>query len=361
MERLESFRKRMEQEDLQAFVVTNIHNVRYLSGFTGSRGALYVNRATAYLITDFCYEEQAKGEVGGGIEVRVDKRDPLAVLCELVTGEPGRIGFESGTLPYASFEKLQAEAGDRLVGVEGAIEDLRATKDQGEIERIARAVKIADEVFERIVKEIRPGMSEIEVAARIDYLVRMASGEITPFKTIVASGARASLPHAAPTTRRIGEGDLVKMDFGASYEGYCSDLTRTVVVGKPDEKQAQIHRIVLEAQQKAISGIKAGIKASEADSLARSHIEEAGYGEQFGHSLGHGLGLEVHEQPRLSQKNEQVLKAGMVVTVEPGIYIPGWGGVRIEDVVVVEEGGCRVLSNARRQLITVGGNDGNNQ
>jgi Xaa-Pro aminopeptidase len=239
--------------------------------------------------------------------------------------------------------------------MEGLIESLRKIKDSGEISSIAKAVAAGDAVFAEIVKEIRPGMPEVELAARIDFLLRRRSTDVPPFKTIVASGERSSLPHATPTDRQIGMGDLVKMDFGASLEGYCSDLTRTVVMGKASERQREVHQIVLDAQLRAEAGIRAGVKGNEADGLARQHIESKGYGERFGHSLGHGVGLEIHEEPRLSQKNESPLEPGMVVTVEPGIYIPGWGGVRIEDMIVVEDGSCRVLTSAPKDLIEVGG------
>jgi Xaa-Pro aminopeptidase len=209
-------------------------------------------------------------------------------------------------------------------------------------------------VFDLVTKEIKPGMTEVELAARIDFLLRRRSTDVPPFKSIVASGERASLPHATPTERIIRKGDLVTMDFGASVDGYCSDLTRTVVVGKASDKQREVYDVVLEANLKAEAGIRAGVKGSEADGLARRHIESKGYGERFGHSLGHGVGLEVHEEPRLSLKNDKPLEKGMVATVEPGIYIPGWGGVRVEDIVVIESDGCRVLPRADKRLIEIG-------
>lgn len=354
MTRLERIYEEMGRRNLSRLIVSNQFNVRYLSGFTGDTGWLIVQPGSASLITDFRFEEQAGQEAYSGVQVVIDKRDVLTASCDTLAKVEGKIGFESQSLAYAAFEKLARAVQAELVPVEGLVEALRKIKESDEIVSLAKAVGVGDAVFAEIVKEIREGMAEVEIAARIDYLLRRRSTDVPPFKTIVASGERSSLPHATPTERRIGKGDLVKMDFGASLGGYCSDLTRTVVMGKASERQREIHQIVLEAQIKAEAGIRAGIKGSEADGLARQHIEAKGLGERFGHSLGHGVGLEIHEEPRLSQKNEAPLEPGMVATVEPGIYIPGWGGVRIEDMVVVEDGACRVLTSASKRLIEIG-------
>jgi Xaa-Pro aminopeptidase len=352
--RLDRLYAEMGSRNLARFVVSGQHNVRYLSGFTGDTGWLLVEPGSAGLITDFRYEEQAAQEVYPGVKVVTDKRDVLAASCEALAAVGGKIGFEAGSLTFAAYEKLAAAVSAELAPYAALLEGYRAVKDTGEIASVARAVEASDAVFAEIVKEIRPGMTEVELAARLDFLLRVRSTDVPPFKTIVASGERGSLPHATPTGKAIRKGDLVTMDFGASVEGYCSDITRTVVMGKASDKQREVYQTVLEAQLRAEAGIKAGVKGSEADGLARQHIESKGYGERFGHSLGHGVGLEIHEEPRLSQKNENPLEAGAVVTVEPGIYIPGWGGVRIEDMVVVEEGGCRVLTSANKQLVEIG-------
>jgi Xaa-Pro aminopeptidase len=352
--RLNRFTEKLKQDKLDRFIVSNIFNVRYLSGFSGSTAWMIVGDEAATLVTDFRYKEQAEAEVYGGIEVRIDTRNALEATCDMLSGLEGRIGFESGSVTYASYQKFKGELGAELVPVEGAIENLRQRKDEGEIASITRAVEIADSVFGEIIKELKPGMTEVDVAARIDFLLRKKSTEVPAFETIVASGEHASLPHATPTARVIREGDLLKMDYGAIWDGYCSDITRTVALGKASDKQREIYGIVLEANKKAIAGMKAGLKASEADGLARQHIEAKGYGENFGHSLGHGVGIEVHEGPRLSQKSDEVLESGMVATVEPGIYIPGWGGVRIEDVVLIEDDGCKVLTTAAKGLVEVG-------
>ncbi len=354
MTRLGRIHEEMGRKNLKNLFVSNIFNIRYLSGFSGSTAGLLVGPGEASLVTDFRYEEQAAHEAYPGVKVVIDKRDVLAAVCDMLSQVEGRIGFEAESLTYAAFEKLAGAVRGELVATEGMVEGLRKIKDEGEIGSILKAALAADVVFAEIVKEIRPGMTEVELAARIDFLLRRRSTDVPPFKTIVASGERSSLPHASPTERVINKGDLVKMDFGASVDGYCSDLTRTVVMGKASAKQREVYQTVLDANLKALAGIKAGIKGSEADGLARQHIEAKGYGNKFGHSLGHGVGLEVHEEPRLSQKNDHPLAKGMVATVEPGIYIPGWGGVRIEDLVVIEDGGCRVLSSATKQMIEIG-------
>jgi Xaa-Pro aminopeptidase len=354
LKRLESAGKELSERGLAYLVVSNISNVRYLSGFSGSTAWLLVGREKTVLITDFRYKEQAEGEVYRGIEIKIDTREPLGVICDMAPGLKGKVGFEAGSLTYAAYEKLRSSAGG-LTPVEGLIEELRKTKDSNEIASISKAAEIADAVFGEIIGEIRPGLSEVDVAARIDFLLRKRSSEVPAFKTIVASGAHASLPHATPTARIIRQGDLVKMDYGAIWDGYCSDITRTVVIGKASDKVKEVYDIVLEAQERAIVGIRAGVACRDVDKIARDYITANGYGENFGHGLGHGVGLEVHEGPRLSQKSEETLKAGNVVTVEPGIYIPGWGGIRIEDMVQAREDGCEVLTSADKSLVEVGG------
>lgn len=354
MTRLGKLREQMEHKNLAWMFVSNIFNVRYLSGFSGCTAGLVVGPKEANLITDFRYEEQAAKEAYPGVRVVIDKRDVLAATCEMLSAVEGKVGFEGQTLAYTAFEKLAGAVRADLVPTQELVEGQRKIKDQNEIASMHKAAQVADAVFGEIRLEIKPGMSETDLAARIDFLLRRRSTDVPPFKTIVASGERASLPHAQPTDKKIAKGDLLTLDFGGSIDGYCSDLTRTVVVGKASSKQREVYQIVLDANLKALAGIKAGTRGNEADTLARQHIEAKGYGERFGHSLGHGVGLEVHEEPRLSQKNAEPLEPGMVATVEPGIYIPGWGGVRIEDLVVIEDQGCRLLSAAPKELIEIG-------
>jgi Xaa-Pro aminopeptidase len=354
VDRLERLFKSLHEQDADKFIITNIFNVRYLSGFSGSTAAMLVDREHAILVTDFRYKEQAEAEVSRGIEVRVESSDALTAIMEMLAGYSGRVGFEAGSVTFASYDKLKAKLAAEVVPITGAIEALRMIKDDDEIATIAKAVDIADAVLGEVVEEIKPGMTEVDLAARVDFLLRKKSCEVPSFETILASGEHSSLPHAKPTQRVIRQGDLVKMDFGAIWEGYCSDLTRTVVVGKASDKVKEIYDTVRAANERAIAGLKAGVLGSEGDALARDLITEKGYGENFGHGLGHGVGLEVHEEPRLSKKNDKPLVAGSVVTVEPGIYIPGWGGVRIEDMVVIEEGGCSLLTSATKELLEVG-------
>jgi Xaa-Pro aminopeptidase len=354
VKRLEALAQSVHEHKIDKFIITNIFNVRYLSNFSGSTAVMIVDRDSAVLVTDFRYKEQAEGEVYRGVEVRIDTRDALTAVMDMLSEVGGRVGFEAASMTYGSYEKLKDKLKAEVVPIDGAVEGLRKAKDDSEIATIAKAVEIADAVFGEIVGEIKPGMTEVDLAARIDFLLRKKSSEVPSFETIVASGEHASLPHAKPTQRVIREGDLVKMDFGAIWDGYCSDLTRTVVVGKASEKVREVYEIVRTANERAVSGTRAGVKGSEVDALARDYITEKGYGENFGHGLGHGVGLEVHEEPRLSKKNDKPLEPGAVVTVEPGIYIPGWGGVRIEDMVVVEEDGCRLLTSATRDLLEVG-------
>ncbi len=360
MKRIEAVSSKMAERGLKNLVVSNIYNVRYLSGFSGSTAMMLIAGRKATLVTDFRYKEQAEREVFRSVEVRIDTREALKAICEMVGEVKGKTGLEAGTLSYSAYDKLRAAA-EEAVPVEsgvlssGLVGDLRKTKDENEIETLRKAARIADDVFSDIVKEIRAGMTEVSIAARIDYMLRLKSSEVPAFKTIVASGEHTSLPHASPSMRVVRDGDLITMDFGAIWDGYCSDMTRTVVAGKASDKVKEVYGIVLEAQMAAIDGIKAGRACCDIDALARDHIEAKGYGENFGHGLGHGLGLEVHEGPRLSKKSEEILAPGMVTTVEPGIYIPGWGGVRIEDDVVVRDGGCDVLTAASKELMEVGG------
>jgi Xaa-Pro aminopeptidase len=354
VKRLDLVARELSKRGLAYLVVSNISNVRYLSGFSGSTAWLLAGLEKTILITDFRYKEQAEGEVFKGVEIKIDTKDALSVICEMAPKLKGKVGFEAGSLTYAAYEKLRSSAGG-LTPVEGLVEHLRETKDANEIASISKAAAIADAVFGEIVGELKVGLSEVDVAARIDFMLRKKSSEVPSFKTIVASGPHASLPHATPTARIIRGGDLVKMDYGAIWDGYCSDMTRTVVMGKASDKVKEVYGIVLEAQERAIAGIRPGAACREIDKLARDHIESKGYAENFGHGLGHGLGLEVHEGPRLSKaasKPDEILKVGNVVTVEPGIYIPGWGGIRIE--VVVTEDGCYVLTSADKRLVEVG-------
>lgn len=337
-----------------AFYITNPENRFYLSGFTGTTGALLLCRNKSYLLTDFRYTGQASRECPGFKIIEALGSYTEAIAAIMKDNGLSSLGCEGDNLTYNQFQALK----DNLNGIEikpvsGLVEGLRICKDDAEIKSIEEAVRLADQAFEQILPVIRPGVSEREVALQLEYTMRRMGADGVAFKIIVASGHRSALPHGVASSKMIREGDLVTLDFGAVYRGYHSDITRTVVLGRPIQKQKEIYSIVLEAQMNAIAALRSGVQASDVDRAARKIIESRGYGERFGHSTGHGVGLNIHENPRLSSKDNTTLEAGMVVTVEPGIYLPDWGGVRIEDTVLVEDGGCRVLTRSPKDRLMI--------
>ena len=338
----------LEAEGLTALVVQHPPNIRYLSGFTGSAGLLVVRPAGAVLVTDFRYAEQAPQEVGPTAQVDIE---PVNIWdrARRVLGSADGVGFEAHVATVRDVERLGE--GRRLVPTSGLVERLRTRKSPDEVAAVVAAAALAQEALAEVLPGVRVGESELAVAARLESALRVRGSEWHPFPTIVASGPRAALPHARSTERTIGAGEWLLIDFGAQVDGYCSDLTRTVVVGKADTRQRAVYDVVEAAQRRAREGVRAGMSGREADALARDLIAQRGYGEAFGHSLGHGLGLEVHEAPRLSPTAEAVLPEGAVVTIEPGIYLPGWGGVRLEDDVLLAPEGPRCLSDGRTSLI----------
>jgi len=349
-QRVDRLLKLLEQHDLEALFVTNAVNRRYLSGFTGSSGYLVVTPQDAILFTDFRYREQAPQQAKDFrvIEHQADPAETIAAtLKELgVT----RLGFEQHDLSYASYQSYQSKLGVTLVAADKLIEQLRMVKDEQEVQLIETACELVDRTYEHMLGFIKPGMTERDVALELEFYMRANGADSTSFSTIVVSGVRSSLPHGGPTDKVLEKGDFVTLDFGAYMNGYCSDITRTVVLGEPTDRHREIYDIVLEAQLTALERIRPGMTGKEADAIARDLIARYGYGEHFGHGLGHGLGMEIHEEPRLSRTGEYVLEPGMIVTVEPGIYIPGFGGVRIEDDVVVTETGVRRLTKSSKQL-----------
>ncbi|MDF9408936.1 Xaa-Pro peptidase family protein [Pelotomaculum isophthalicicum JI] len=343
--RINKLQELLAAAQIEALYVTNPENRYYLSGFTGTDGALLVCRDKTFLLTDFRYLEQAKDESPGMTIIEVKDSYAEALASILAENKISSLGCEGEHLAYNQFLMLK----DKLVNLEikeksGLVEKLRLTKYDDEIKNIAEAVRLAEQAFEKVLPIIKPGVSEREVALQLEYSMRCMGADGAAFDIIVASGPRSALPHGVASTRKLREGDLVTLDFGAVYHGYHSDITRTVVIGEPGPKQQEIYYIVLEAQMRAIEAIRSGRRASDVDRIARDVIAAKGYGERFGHGTGHGLGLSIHENPRLSSKDDTVLRQGMIVTVEPGIYLPDWGGVRIEDTVVVEESGCKVLT-----------------
>ena len=354
--RLERWKEIQQSKDVDAVLVSSPANIRYLCGFAGTESYLYLSGKHGVILTDSRYTLQAEEE-SGGLEVRsiAGKRGYGQLLKELLREDGvGRLGFEDGSMLYRTVRKLQEEAGiseERWIPLGDALSMLRVQKSEEEIELLAKAEQIWDASVSYILGQLAPGVTELETAARLEYFMRSQGAEDKSFDTIVASGLHSAMPHAVPTEKRLEPGELVTLDFGCRYHGYCSDMTRTVVIGRAGERQKELYRIVLEAQQTALFKLRAGMTGAEADRTARSVIEKAGYGAYFGHGLGHSVGLEIHERPALSPRDETVLKPGMIVTVEPGIYVPGVGGVRIEDMVVVTETGCRNLTSSVKELL----------
>ena len=354
MKRLQKLRKSIGEKGLDALLISQPDNLRYLSGFTGS-GHLLVSGRKAILAVDFRFLEQARAEARG-FEIIQIKQDLHEWLPGLVSDLGWRkLGFEANLVSYDSHHKLtEAIATGRinleLVHTAGMVEQLRSIKEPEELGFITKAVELADSAFEQAKDIIRPGITEREAAWQIEKTLRQQGSEAVPFEIIVASGPNGALPHARPTDKAICPGEPVIIDMGARVGGYCSDLSRTLFLDGPDRTFRRIYDIVLKAQATAIQGTKSKMSAVEADRLARHIIEQAGYGHAFGHGLGHGVGLAVHEYPRLGLKSSDSVVDGMVFTTEPGIYLPGQGGVRIEDMVVLENGKARVLTKAGKRL-----------
>lgn len=350
--RLAKLREKLSANNLDAAFIYSKENRRYISNFTGSTGYVIVTADKAYFVTDFRYRDQAQMQCKG-FEVIIHGSSLIAQLKEtILNSKVKNIAIEEGFMTVAFYENLK----DNLENIElkplkGIMDDLRLYKDADEIENIAKAASIADAAFTHILDFIKPGKTEIEVAVELEHFCKKQGATEMSFDSIVASGVRSSLPHGVYSEKVINSGEFLTLDFGCVYNGYCSDMTRTVFVGKADERQKKIYNTVLEAQQKALEHIKPGMLGKEVDKIARDIITAAGFGENFGHGLGHGVGLAVHEEPRLSPLGERTLEANMVVTDEPGIYIAEYGGVRIEDLVLVTEQGNRVLSKSPKHLI----------
>ena len=339
-------------EGLSALYVSDLTNVRYLTGFAGTNGACLVGPELRVFLTDFRYNERADREVGEGWERPQAQRE---LLPQIAVRLAGRAGYEDAKLSVRQLRKLTEAVGDgaELMPAGDLVERLRAVKDEGEVASIAAAAELTDEVYRWAIGRGLAGRSERDVARACEARIRELGAEPS-FPPIVAAGANGALPHADPGDREIGEGELVVFDMGAELGGYCSDCTRTFATGDPGAEASEVYELVRDAQEAALEALRPGLSGKEADGVARERIEAAGHGERFGHGLGHGVGMEVHEAPRLAASSEDEVGAGNVVTVEPGVYLPGKLGVRIEDLVVVGEDGNRVLSGLDKGLTVVG-------
>jgi Xaa-Pro aminopeptidase len=355
-DRLAALRGSLAAAERDALLVTALPNIRYLTGFSGSSALLVVTATDALFISDFRYDTQAREEVGDVARVVIE---PVSLWSHLWQALPGLgvevIAFESAHVTWADAQRFVDNGAKwQWRPAVGLVEELRQSKDAGEIAHIRAAVGIAERALERLLPQIRPGLTELAIAGMLEMLLRQEGSEAYPFETIIASGERSALPHARASERVVATGDLLLIDYGAVSGGYCSDITRTFVVGKPTDEQQDVFDVVRESNATASGGVRAGMRGKDADELARGYIHRRGWGPQFGHSLGHGIGLEVHEAPRLAASADAPLPLGSVVTIEPGIYRPGWGGVRIEDDVVLSVDGATVLTSFPRTLLSLG-------
>lgn len=353
--RVKTIQKTLRKKGVDALLVTQPDNRRYLSGYhDGDNGigetsgvlVIPVN-GMVHLLTDFRYQLQAEQEVPWA-KVEIYTHGILPHLKKLLPKLGIKtLAFETDYVLHSFAKSLGKTLGDvkiKITPTKDLIEKMRVIKDEDEIECLRRSVKLNEEVFGEIYKNLKPGITEIELAVRIESLMRQKGAEKPSFGSIIASSKNSAFPHAVPTTAKIKKNQPLTVDMGLVLDGYCSDMTRTFVPGKADKKYKKIHRIVRKAQVAGIKAVRAGVTGREVDAISRKVITDAGYGKYFGHGLGHGVGLAVHESPRLSRFNNKKLKAGMIVTVEPGIYIPGWGGIRLENMIVVREGGCEDLN-----------------
>ena len=351
MQRVKRLQEKLTKYNIDGLLVTNMFNVRYLANFTGTTGLVVITKDEAYFVTDFRYTEQAAEEAKGFTIVK--NEGPIFEEVAKIVQEDKieNLGFEQENITYAVYNQINDIVPCELVPVTGLVEKLREVKTEDEINIIKEAINITEKAYDYILGFVKPGKTEIEVANELDFYMRNEGATSVSFDTIVASGVRSAMPHGVASDKVIEEGDMVTIDFGCYYKGYVSDMTRTFAVGDPGEQMKEIYEIVYQANKKVNEVAKAGMTGAELDAIARDYIAEKGYGPQFGHTLGHGIGLEVHEGPSLSFRNEDKLVVNNIVTNEPGIYVPGLGGVRIEDDLVIKEDGAEILMTTPKELI----------
>ncbi|MFQ6608040.1 MAG: M24 family metallopeptidase [Fidelibacterota bacterium] len=352
--RVVKLKERLSQEALEGMLITNLTNVRYLSGFTGSAGTCLIFDKKSYFISDGRYLTQAREQVQG-MEVIIDSGTHLQIIKRNKLISNGAVlGFEADYLTVSQMNQLQElfpqtqwESTSRIV------EEIAAIKDESELRALRVAIEITDKVFDQLTPELRPGSIEREVAAKISFAYKILGADGDSYHPIVASGPNSALPHAVPSDRVFQNGDFVVLDFGALYQGYHADMTRTIAIGTVTDRHREVYAVVQEAQQRGCQAARAGMTCRELDTVTRNYISEQGYGDYYVHGTGHGLGLEVHTMPRVSQVSEDTLQENYVVTIEPGIYIPDWGGVRIEDDILICKDGAEVLNQSPRDLMVL--------
>lgn len=352
--RCQRIREILTKENLDGVLISNAFNMRYLSGFSGDAGYVLITGRESVIFTDSRYTIQAKEESDTFTVVELQNSYTELILEWIEKEQINRLGFEGGDVQVSTYlqwkEKFPLE---ELKDIGERIALLRSIKTEEELKKLEEAERIGDKAFSKILEIIKPGMTELEIAAYLEFFMKQYGAEGLSFDTIAASGLNSAKPHAVPGRKVIEKGDFLTMDFGCVYEGYCSDMTRTIVIGRASEKQREVYECVLRAQLAALDFLQAGKTGCEVDKVARDIITKAGYGDNFGHGLGHSVGLYIHEEPRLSKKEETILAENMVVTVEPGIYIENFGGVRIEDMVVVTNEGCKNLTHSTKELIEI--------
>lgn len=351
MDKIGKIRKAFMNFDIDGMLITSPYNRRYTTNFTGTAGAALITHDAAYFITDFRYTEQAEAQAHGFEVIRYGKSLIKEIADQAKQHNIEKLGFEQDHVTFSEWLKYKEEVQAELIPVSGLIEELRMVKTENEVALLKEAADIADAAFKHILDYLKPGAAEIEIANELEFFMRKCGATSSSFDIIVASGWRSALPHGVASDKNIEHGDFVTLDYGALHKGYVSDITRTVSVGKPSSQLQEIYHIVLEAQMKAVEEIGPGMTGVEADAIARDLITERGYGQYFGHSLGHGIGLEVHEGPGLSPRSDEKLVPGMLVTVEPGIYLPKIGGVRIEDDILITETGNERLTHSTKELL----------
>lgn len=347
--RVKKLQAKFAEFKIDGFLVTDPLNIYYLSGFTGDDGVLLITEGNKYLITDSRFEEQIKAENPDWNAVIT--RNYLKNACGLAQADHlAAIGFEN-TIDYASFDFLDETAVCDIVPFDGLVEQLRAIKDDQEVSILKKSCALADEGFQFVIEHLKAGQTELDIANDLDYFMKKHGASAQSFETIVASGEHTTWPHGTATSRQITNGDLITLDYGYFVDGYTSDVTRTFSLGKQSEKVKEIYQVVLEAQKATIEAVSAGVSGAHLDDVGRSMIEKAGYGKYFNHGMGHGIGLDIHELPNVGRRFDDVMLAGQIITIEPGIYVPGIGGIRIEDDVLVTENGSEVLTHSDKNLL----------